>query len=348
MAALNFIGRWLDLLASLVMAWRELWRARRTITVTQEGGRLVVRRPGDPEAVLAELSPGQKLPEEAGREVRGGVVVLRLAPERLLARRLTVPKQAREFLSGIIQNQIERLSPWKLDQATYGFSVEPVAPEAESLDVRVLIASRTALESARREAADAGLTVDRIVGRESPDEALDPVLLWSRVASAPQATLQRARLAVAGALLAVMVASFGTAAWAIASASSASEEAEQISGRVRTVQRQRQGGAAAASASAAERAWRWKQTSPAAVIVLEALSKALPDSAYLTELNLQASTLRIIGQTSDAPALIGALESSGHFTDVRFFAPTTRAADGSLFRFHIEARVQPRVELAAR
>jgi general secretion pathway protein L len=84
------------------------------------------------------------------------------------------------------------------------------------------------------------------------------------------------------------------------------------------------------------------------VVLLDAVSSALPETAYLTELNLQGTTLRLIGQASDAPSLIGLLEASGHLTDVRFFAPTTRSADGVRFRFHIEARVQPRLELAAR
>jgi len=79
--------------------------------------------------------------------------------------------------------------------------------------------------------------------------------------------------------------------------------------------------------------------------VLEALSRALPDAAYLTELHLDNTTLRMIGLASDAPSLIAPLERSGHFTDVHFFAPTTRGPDGSLFSFHIEARVVPRLDV---
>jgi len=36
-----------------------------------------------------------------------------------------------------------------------------------------------------------------------------------------------------------------------------------------------------------ERAWYAKETSPTAAIVLEALSRALPDGAYVTELRLE-------------------------------------------------------------
>jgi hypothetical protein len=32
-------------------------------------------------------------------------------------------------------------------------------------------------------------------------------------------------------------------------------------------------------------------------------------------------------------------------TDVRFFAPTARGPDGKLFRFSIEAHVEPRIKI---
>ena len=96
---------------------------------------------------------------------------------------------------------------------------------------------------------------------------------------------------------------------------------------------------AAASLDPAERAWALKETSPAGVVVLEMLSRALPDTAYITELSLQKATMRITGLTDAAPALIAPLESNGQFAEVHFFAPTTRGPDGRLFWFHIEARV---------
>jgi general secretion pathway protein L len=113
------------------------------------------------------------------------------------------------------------------------------------------------------------------------------------------------------------------------------------------LQRQLQGGraaAATASADPAERAWALKETSPSGVVVLEILSRALPDQAYVTELSLQKATMRVVGLTEDAASLIAPLEGSGQFADVHFFAPSTRGPDGRLFWFHIEARVVPHLE----
>ena len=100
-----------------------------------------------------------------------------------------------------------------------------------------------------------------------------------------------------------------------------------------------------ASMPPAERAWVSKEMSTSSVIVMEALSRALPDSAYVTEIRLEKENLRIVGLADDAPGLLAPLEKSKHMTDVRFFAPMARGPDGKLFRFSIEARVQPHIKI---
>ena len=68
------------------------------------------------------------------------------------------------------------------------------------------------------------------------------------------------------------------------------------------------------------------------MIVLEALSRGLLDTAHLTEPRLEGTTMRVNGLADDAPSLIAPLERTGHFTGVRFVAPTTRGPDGARFR----------------
>ncbi len=133
------------------------------------------------------------------------------------------------------------------------------------------------------------------------------------------------------------------------SAASIRQESDEVDARAKTLQRQIQGPRTPqwlASLKPDERAWYAKETASTAVIVIEALSRALPDGAYLTEMRLENGTLRMIGLTNDAPSLIAPLEHSGHLADVRFFAPTTRGTDGAPFRFNIEARVESHFKIA--
>ena len=136
--------------------------------------------------------------------------------------------------------------------------------------------------------------------------------------------------------------------WALLSTASIRDESEEVAARSRVLQRQVQTGRTAASMASippAERAWLLKETSISSVILIEALSRALPESAYVNEIRLEKESLRIMGFADDAPALLAPLERSKHVTDVHFFAPTARGPDGKLFRFSIEAHVEPRIKI---
>jgi general secretion pathway protein L len=356
------LRRWIEVLAVTYFAWREAWRARQSLTVACENGRFIVRRsrqdigrrPGQlnpPEENLAVLAAGVPIPAKVTRAARGAFVVFQLPDDMVVARRIAVPVQAREFLPGVVRNQIERLSPWHAGQVVYGFDADVDAEDAATLDVRVLIALRADIDRARDELAAIGLPVDRIVTPPHAGERREGaklVTLWSRLVDvSPEYLAHTCRRAGAGIAAAVAV-SLGLSLWAVTSAISLGDESEEVAARLRTLQRQIQGPASrsVASLSPNERAWYAKETSPTAAIVLEALSRALPDGAYVTELRLENATLRMIGLANDAPSLIAPLEHSGHLNDVHFFAPTTRGPDGTLFRFNIEARVEPHFKIA--
>ena len=82
-----------------------------------------------------------------------------------------------------------------------------------------------------------------------------------------------------------------------------------------------------------------KQATPSSVVVLEAISRVLPDSTYVTELRIDGNKVQVVGMTQDAPSLISLMEQSPQFTRATFFAPTTRAANEPGERFHIEAHI---------
>jgi general secretion pathway protein L len=86
---------------------------------------------------------------------------------------------------------------------------------------------------------------------------------------------------------------------------------------------------------------RKKHETPAASIVLEALSQSLPDNTYLTELHFTGNKVQLVGISNDAPSLIRLLEQAPNFNRATFYAPTTRSPSDPGERFHIEARVEP-------
>jgi general secretion pathway protein L len=70
------------------------------------------------------------------------------------------------------------------------------------------------------------------------------------------------------------------------------------------------------------------------------MSRALPDTAYLTEIEIHGSDTRIVGKSDDPTALITKLESTPELADVRFAAPTTREQGETLGTFSIIARAE--------
>jgi len=79
----------------------------------------------------------------------------------------------------------------------------------------------------------------------------------------------------------------------------------------------------------------------AVVMVLEAVSRVLPDTTYVTELHVEGDKMQVAGLTQDAPSLIKLIEQSPQFTRATFFAPTTRSQNDPGERFHIEAHITP-------
>jgi general secretion pathway protein L len=279
-------------------------------------------------------------------------VILEFPTDKVVTRQITVPGQARKFLAGVIRNQIERLSPWPANAVVYGFAVDAADSEAANVNVRILMASRADIDLAAQDLAVLGLSVDRIVARGSDTEAAGdpagPVTLWSRLADTSPHRLGRAARAISIGIAAAVTAFILLSSWAFVSAASIQSDSEDIAARSRTLQRDMQAGRTASSTASsppAERAWNLKDLSTSSVVLIEALSRALPDSAYLSEIQLEKERLRITGLADDAPALLAPLQRSGYVTDVHFFAPTTRGPDGRSFRFSIEAHVEPRIKI---
>src|SRR5262245_7553128 len=354
-AIIAVLKRWVEVLAMLLLAWREHRRSQRIIMISEENSALVVRQTG-PDPVKDAKSRSKVLSASTAKRVaraaRGRFVVLALAADKIVTRRLNVPAQANEFLSGIVRNQIERLSPWPAGEVMYGFAADKSQDDGATLNVRVLMTSRTTIDTARSTLTAAGLQVDRIVTRPDTaagEAAAGPVTLWSKITDAPHEDLATASRLIGAGIAASLIWAVILSIFALTTASSLRSEHEALAARAKTLQRQLQAGrtpASIASLPAPQRAWLSKETSPSSVIVLEALSRAIPDSAHLSEIRLEGTTLRIMGIADDAPALLAPLEQSGHLSNVRFFAPTTRGPDGRLFRFHIEARVEPHIKIA--
>jgi len=286
------------------------------------------------------LSP---IPKKIAAMLRGSRVELILHADWFLLRPLDLPKQAGEFLEGIIRSQIDRLTPWSGADAAFGWSTPTEA--AKGRITLTVVATARALVLPYVEALTP-LGVKSIVVSTFPGEARGSVpieILWQRsVGALDTGKVRRALVAVL--LLAVLLMGLADAADQIV-ASNLDAQKSGIERRIaehRSITQRDGSGGASSVAPALERR---KHEMPSSVVVLEALSQILPDHTYATELRVEGDKLQVVGVTHDAPSLIQLIEQSPHFKRAIFLAPTTRSPGDPGERFHIEARIEPLVSV---
>ncbi len=347
----TFLTHWIDVLAGMVVEWRALLQARKSVVVARDERGFTIHRGTQPSSdMLAKVGAGMPIPNETMEALRNHLIIFELSDDRVITRNLTLPVKAKEFLSGIVRNQLERLSPWPPGQALHAIDAKPSAKDPEMLDVSVLITPREEIDAASRELGACGLSPGQIAARIDAGARTPLLTLWTKPAPASKGNIQNLPRMIGIGLAGVIVLSTAATLWALYASSAASTERDEIAEQASTLERQArsQGKQNLASLKPPERAWALKDNSPVAVLVLDDLTSAVPDSAYLTEFHLENTTLRIMGLATDAPSLIGALEQSGHFSNVHFFAPTTQGHGQStdLYKFYIEARVSDHPDLS--
>jgi general secretion pathway protein L len=268
---------------------------------------------------------------------RGSRIDILMRPDQVLFRAVDFPKQAADFLGGMIRAQIDRLTPWTASEAVFGLT--PPAPIASDRIALTLAAtSKPKIEPLVRLAQDLGAA--SVVGRVVPVDAADgtePVTLFERRLTGTSTidAPKRLRVALLGTCVAAVVS------LAISSYVVGSLDVEQQELQARIAQRRAALRLNPTNGSAETLLARRKQSSPSSVMVLEGVSRVLPDTTYVTELRIEGDKMQVVGLTQDAPSLIRLIEQSPQFTRATFFAPTTRTPEDPGERFHVEAHVTP-------
>ena len=298
-------------------------------TAVKEGG-------PSPCRIDSEVAAGNSLSPEWAAAIRGSVVELQLRPSRFVFRPLELPSRAGDFLDGIIRAQIDRLTPWNAAETVYRWT-RPRSVADERIAMTVVATGRAPTIVLVRAFSDLGATGVEVSAAAADEER---VTVYSQRA-ASQTGFGRIRLALIGVLALTGVLAMLSVSLGGLVADSYDAQQQQVQRRIAERRAIMRGSQAGSGSSPLELLVRRKQTTPASVLVIDALSAVLPEHTYATEVRIEGDKLQIVGMTRDAPSLIQILEQSPHFSSAGFFAPTTRAANEPAERFHIEARIRP-------
>jgi general secretion pathway protein L len=282
------------------------------------------------------------------RDRHPGDLLLRLSSHDVIERTIQVPKAASDVLDAIVQNEIERIVPWPESETHYGFKViGPSERAAGQLDVRVIATSRTIL----------GTTLERVrllgvqprVIDYAPDEHGDGIEVLALESDARQVTARSLNRGLLAALLCSMAAAGVGLTLALGRASElASVNSAIAEARMQSEEAMRLRAEGAKLLASQEWLFRHKLEQPPTMMLIEALSRALPDSAYLTEITIQGPDVRIVGRAQDSSALISRLEETAELENVAFTAPTLREKDAARETFAISAKAAARAASESR
>ncbi|MFA5902270.1 MAG: PilN domain-containing protein, partial [Hyphomicrobium sp.] len=233
-----------------------------------------------------------------------------------------------------------RIVPWPEAETRYGYRIVGANSKSPTqLDVRIVATSRGIL--------DGGLTIARSLGLEPvaidfapPSEPDATVELMSLAANPTKRTAELLHLG----LLAALIGSMAISAFGFFDVWQRQAQRDDLADKVAMI-RSRVERNARLNIQNSElkkqhrRLIRQKTDEPAMMTLIERLSGALPDSAYLTELEIHGRDARIGGKSDNSTGLINVLEGTKEFEDVHFAAPTTREEGQAIEAFSIVAKV---------
>ncbi|GGF23630.1 type II secretion system protein L [Aliidongia dinghuensis] len=281
--------------------------------------------------------PGLRaLKQAAALPGRPPTIALGLDPAFLLEKQLTLPLAAERELVRVLGFEMDRETPFSVDEVYWDAAVLERDRRQNRLAVRLSLVPRAPLADLMRDLAAAEIAPTMLAPR-LPDGTVRWIALdHSGVGNRGWRGRAVPAMAVAAAVLALVAIGVPFTRQILV--------LREVDARIATLQpavdeaaklrRQITGGGG--EAIAAERA---KFANP--IKVLAAATEALPDDTHLTDLSLKNRKLSLIGQSAAAARLLGQLAADPGFKDPAFAAPVTKLEANRQEIFSITTEVRP-------
>lgn len=316
----------------------------------------------DRELVLSHVRPsttmppaGLRLPLEADIEAQATLrqwlarrprarrrVLVRLDSDQGLSTSLRLPAAAEPELGRLIPFEIDRRTPFSADRVYHGFSVQERHPGMQQIDVILTVVPREAVDAVLERLQRLGLQPSAVaLGPETAESPEIPI----EVPALPAGNRpRRGALLLNRALAALALVLLVAAAWSpaisqkrqLAALEREMQAARQASDRTQALREQLDRTAREAGYLAQK-----KRTLPPVIVMLEEITRLLPDDTWLQRLEYSAGALQIHGESATASALIAIVEGSTLLRQAEFRSPVVRVEASGRERFHIAAKAAP-------
>ncbi|WKE65666.1 PilN domain-containing protein [Gallaecimonas kandeliae] len=265
--------------------------------------------------------------QQLERQANKAEVMLLLPADRMLRKTLSLPLATEPRLADVLGFEMNRHTPFQGDQVYFGFRVKSRDNQAGMLSLDLLVATRQLLDPLLDKLKTLGLAPGR-VSLDSPDQP-PMILLGTRTARQGRrlGLLWLLPLALVLGLLWLKHRHIASLEAELAVPQAAAEKAMAAKQQIRLL-----------TEGSQILLTRKGQDIPM-LMVLDELTRLLPDQTWLTRLELQKGQLSIQGESSNASALIGLLDASPLFENVSFASPVTLNSRTQKERFVISAQL---------
>jgi general secretion pathway protein L len=270
-------------------------------------------------------------------------VEVRLDGSRVLTKILRLPAASRTYLDPIVRHQLDRATPWAADRVVFDYSTADDEPTTDGqIAVRLVATSRDVLDDAMARLTAAGIEADVVGTSEDPIDRPSSINLLQSAGSGQRALRRRRIEATLVAILLIGISLSILTGWRLyavgATASEIQSEMDSVRAGIESAR------AGMSLTDSRQRLLARKQDETPVVVLIDKLSQLIPANTYLSELTIESGEVKLVGLSSDAPALIELLEADEALSEVRFAAPTMRDEGATQDRFEIAARIaQPAV-----
>jgi general secretion pathway protein L len=275
--------------------------------------------------------------EDIPREVQQ--TILLLPDDKVLAKRITLPAAAEENLHEVLGFEMDLHTPFQAADVYYDYTVVGRDTTRGNVTVDLVYAPRDAVDALLDGTTNLGMKTDIVTCRRRDNANLQPVnLLPQEKRRVKRFDVKNLNLALT-ALLAVLV--FAAVTIPIVQKNRAIEALEaQVQAAAADA---RQGAELRQDLEKMAEASQFlvgKKASDVMIVeIIDEISRILPDHTWIARLDLKGSELQLQGQSSAASSLIGIIESSPRFENVRFASPVVQIAGTDNDRVHIVATV---------
>lgn len=342
----RFLSWWTGELATAVpprlLDW---WRGtNQVLALSFEGDTAVLSRPGTQGAEkLAELDPAVPPMHQLakvganGQQVR---LLLTIPAGNVLKRHIALPLAVEENLRQTLSFELDRYTPFRPEHVYFDFRVTERDTANRKLKVELAVVQRQKVDALVTRAAEMGLPV---AGAVLADEltVASPLNFLPAAAGTirPRGRLWL-RLAPAGLAIVLLFALLAIPIWQKrATAIALLEPLAKAKDAARDTDARRDRLDKLTGDYSFLVNMKWNTAS--SVLVLDELTKRLPDDTFVTQLDFDGKTVQIQGESASASSLVEQLEASPMFKDVGFKAQLTKIQGTANDRFQIQAVLEP-------